>query len=75
MEPAESDAMAADQRPGGFARIRMRKGSYLKALATGLSRDLSVDYAGGTRCGRHPRSRPDGHSEHRPTARTAPSPR
>ncbi|MFD3451706.1 4'-phosphopantetheinyl transferase family protein [Streptomyces sp. NPDC058691] len=45
-EVAELQALAEPERAAAFARAWVRKEAYLKALGTGLSRDLSADYLG-----------------------------
>ena len=38
--------LPADERPGAFARVWVRKEALLKAIGTGLSRGISRDYVG-----------------------------
>ncbi|MFE2745353.1 4'-phosphopantetheinyl transferase family protein [Streptomyces scopuliridis] len=45
-EVAELAALPEADRPGGFARVWVRKEAYLKGLGTGLARGLSLDYVG-----------------------------
>ncbi|MFE2499208.1 4'-phosphopantetheinyl transferase family protein [Streptomyces scopuliridis] len=45
-EVAEPAALPEADRPGGFARVWVRKEACLKGLGTGLARDLSLDYVG-----------------------------
>ncbi|MFF3559937.1 4'-phosphopantetheinyl transferase family protein [Streptomyces sp. NPDC002574] len=45
-EVAELEALAEPDRALAFARVWVRKEAYLKALGTGLSRELSADYLG-----------------------------
>nr|WP_241744525.1 4'-phosphopantetheinyl transferase superfamily protein [Cellulosimicrobium arenosum] len=56
LHPRERDEITArppEERPGAFARTWTRKESYLKALGTGVSRDLAADDVG---AGPSPRS-------------------
>jgi 4'-phosphopantetheinyl transferase len=50
-ECAELDALAASERPAGFARCWTRKEAYLKGVGTGLAGGLSLTYVG---TGQHP---------------------
>ena len=45
-EAAELLGLPADERPGAFARVWVRKEALLKAIGTGLSRGISRDYVG-----------------------------
>lgn len=45
-ETAELLALAPDRRPEAFARLWVRKEAMLKAIGTGLLRDLATDYVG-----------------------------
>ncbi|MDX3073276.1 4'-phosphopantetheinyl transferase family protein [Streptomyces sp. NPDC088354] len=45
-EVAELEALAEPERALAFTRAWVRKEAYLKALGTGLSRELSADYLG-----------------------------
>ncbi|MET7621967.1 4'-phosphopantetheinyl transferase superfamily protein [Streptomyces sp. NPDC005408] len=47
-EQAELAAAPAARRPAAFTRLWARKEAYLKALGTGLGRDLAADYLGTT---------------------------
>ena len=45
-EAAELLGLPADERPGAFARVWVRKEALLKAIGTGLLRGISRDYVG-----------------------------
>ncbi|MDO4784123.1 MAG: 4'-phosphopantetheinyl transferase superfamily protein [Propionibacteriaceae bacterium] len=45
-ETAELLALAPDRRPEAFARLWVRKEAMLKAIGTGLLRDVAADYVG-----------------------------
>ena len=45
-EAAELLDLPAEERPGAFARVWVRKEALLKAIGTGLSRGISRDYVG-----------------------------
>lgn len=45
-ERAHLEALPVDERVAGFAQLWVRKEAYLKALGTGLTRALNLDYLG-----------------------------
>ncbi|NUK01356.1 4'-phosphopantetheinyl transferase family protein [Streptomyces lunaelactis] len=59
MERAELTRVPYAERPMRFCRLWTRKEAYLKALGTGLNRELGRDYLGDGRNGDSPK-RPDG---------------